>query len=99
MLDYLGYRPMPEYVDFALVDWPRYYEASLARGYDFDATGRRVAVAAPEGYVQAMGVESLTLIGSATVAGGRWFIRHCSMQACKTHLPLFCLRPLLTQHK
>lgn len=68
--DYLGYRPMPEYVDFALVDWPRYYEATLTRGYDFDATYRRVAVEAPEGYVQAMGVESLTLIGTATVGGG-----------------------------
>lgn len=70
MLDYCGYRPMPEYVDFALVDWPRYYEANLVRGYDFDATGRRVAVQAPEGYIQAMGIESLSLIGSATVAGG-----------------------------
>lgn len=70
MLDYLGYRPMPEYVDFALVDWPRYYQASLDRGYDFDATGRRIAVQAPEGYVQAMGVESLTLIGTVTTAMG-----------------------------
>ena len=70
MLDYCGYRPMPEYVDFALVDWPRYYEADLVRGYDFDATGRRVAVQAPEGYVQAMGVEQLTLIGTVTTAMG-----------------------------
>ena len=62
MLDYLGYRPMPEYAD-ATVDWPRYYQADLTRGYDFDATYRRIAVAAPEGYVQAMGVESLTLVG------------------------------------
>ena len=70
MLDYLGYRPMPAYVNFALVDWPRYYEANLVRGYDFDATGRRVAVEAPEGYVQAMGVESLTLIGTVTTGVG-----------------------------
>lgn len=70
MLDYLGYRPMPAYVDFALVDWPRYYQADLVRGYDYDATGRRIAVQAPEGYVQAMGVESLTLIGTVTTAMG-----------------------------
>ncbi len=67
--DYLNYRPMPEYVDFALVDWPRHYDASMARLWDADATGRRVAVQAPEGYVQALGVEQLTLIGTATVAG------------------------------
>lgn len=70
MSSYLGYRPSPEYVDFALVDWPRYYQASLVRGYDFDATYRRIAVTAPEGYVQELGVESLTLIGTATVGGG-----------------------------
>jgi hypothetical protein len=70
MLDYLGYRVAPEYVTDAVVDWPRYYEASLNRGSDWDATYRRIAVAAPEGYVNALGVEQLTLIGSATVAGG-----------------------------
>ncbi len=68
--DYLNYRPMPEYVDFALVDWPRPYAANTGRGWDSDATGRRIAVQAPEGYVQAMGIELLTLIGTATVAGG-----------------------------
>lgn len=66
--DYLNYRPMPEYVDFALVDWPRHYDANKTRLWDGDATGRRVAVQAPEGYVQALGVEALTLIGTATVA-------------------------------
>lgn len=70
LLDYLGYRPMPTYVDFALVDWPRYYEATLTRGFDFDATYRRIAVQAPEGFVQAMGIEQLTLVGTATVGGG-----------------------------
>ena len=70
MLDYLGYRPMPEYVSDAIVDWPRYYETDLVRGRDFDATGRRVAVSAPEGYVQAMGIEQLTLIGTVTTGVG-----------------------------
>ena len=70
MLDYLGYRPMPAYVDYALVDWPSYYVANQTRWSDYDATGHRIAVMAPEGYIQSMGIESLTLIGSATVAGG-----------------------------
>lgn len=70
MLDYVGYRPMPEYVDYALVDWPAYYVANATRWGDYDASGHRIAVTAPEGYIQAMGIESLTLIGSATVAGG-----------------------------
>jgi hypothetical protein len=66
---YLGYRPSPEYVNYDLVDWPRYYNESLRRNYDLDSTWRRIAVEASEGFVQAMGVESLTLIGTATVAG------------------------------
>lgn len=68
LLDYLGYRVCPTYVE-ATVDWPRLYDAPMSRLRDLDATGRRVAVLAPEGYIQAMGVEQLTLIGTATVAG------------------------------
>lgn len=68
--DYLGYRPMPAYVDFATVDWPRYYDANKVRWRDVDASGRRVAVQTPEGYIQALGVESLTSIGTATTGGG-----------------------------
>lgn len=66
---YLGYHPAPHYAE-GTVDWPRAYEANLVRGYDLDATGRRIAVFAPEGYVQALGTEQLTLIGTATVGGG-----------------------------
>ena len=64
---YVGYRALPTYVDYALVDWPRYYEADLSRWYDADATGRRVAVEAPEGFVLAMGIESLVSVGTAAV--------------------------------
>jgi hypothetical protein len=64
---YLGYRPSPEYVT-ETVPWPRLYEAPMGRVRDLDATGRRVAVLASEGYIQAMGVEQLTLIGTATTA-------------------------------
>jgi len=67
LLDYLGYRAAPEYAE-ATVAWPRLGDAPMSRLRDLDATGRRVAVLAPEGYIQAMGVEQLTLIGTATVA-------------------------------
>lgn len=66
---YLGYHPAPHYAE-GTVDWPRAYEANLSRSYNLDATGRRLAVFAPEGYIQALGTEELTLIGTATVAGG-----------------------------
>lgn len=67
LLDYLGYRPSPAYAE-ATVPWPRLYDAPMSRLRDLDATGRRVAVLAPEGYIQAMGIESLTLIGTATAS-------------------------------
>ncbi len=65
--EYLGYRPAPEYAEVT-VPWPRLYHAPMERLRDLDATGRRVAVVAPEGYIQAMGVISRTLIGTATTA-------------------------------
>ena len=50
LLTYLGYSVAPHYVTDAKVQWPRHYEANLTRGWNMDATGRRVAVTAPEGY-------------------------------------------------
>lgn len=67
LLDYLGYRVCPTYVE-TTVDWPRLYDAPQSRLRDYDATGRRVAVLAPEGYIQAMGIEQLTLIGTAVAS-------------------------------
>jgi len=69
LFKYLGFRVAPEYVTTQL-PWPRFNDASMVRYRDTDATGRRVALLAPEFYVQAMGIEQLTLIGSATVGGG-----------------------------
>lgn len=56
---YLGYRVAPEYTE-ATVDWPR------ASGWTWglDASGRRVATIAPEGYVLAIGVEQRELLGT-----------------------------------
>lgn len=70
MAGWLNYQPSPEYVDYATVQWPQYYQNNLIRGYNNQPDGGRVGVFAPEGYIQAMGVESLTLIGTATVLGG-----------------------------
>lgn len=66
---YLGYRVAPQYVATEPLPWPRWEDASQVRYRNIDATGRRVAVMAPEFHVQAMGIEQLTLEGTATVAG------------------------------
>jgi hypothetical protein len=69
LASYLGYNVMPEYGE-AEVDWPRHYQVNMIRLRDWDATGRRIAVALPSGYVQALGIEQLTMAGTATVLGG-----------------------------
>lgn len=68
--NYLQYRVAPQYVETQALEWPRYTIADQVRYRDIDATGRRVAMLAPEFYIQAMGVEQLTLVGTATVLGG-----------------------------
>jgi len=70
LFTYLGYRVAPQYVATEPLPWPRWEDASQARYRNMDATGRRVAMMAPEFHIQAMGIEQLTLIGSATVGGG-----------------------------
>lgn len=66
---YLLYRVAPQYTE-QTIDWLRYGVTGWERYANADATGRRVAVELPEGYVQAVGIEQLTLINTATVAGG-----------------------------
>lgn len=63
---YLRYRVAPAYGE-ATVPWPRYLDASLMRTRPIDPTGRWLSVQLPEGQVQALGVESLTLIGTPAV--------------------------------
>lgn len=70
LFDYLGFRVAPQYVATAPLPWPRFADTAQTRYRDLDATGRRVAMIAPEGYVQAMGIEQLTVIGTATTALG-----------------------------
>lgn len=63
---YLGYAPAPRYVSNTIA-WPHYHNNNLWRWGYFDASGRLVGVKMPEGYIQAAGVESRTLIGTAAV--------------------------------
>lgn len=66
--DYLGYDIAPRYRE-ETVAWPRYYDKSRERHAPWDAEGRWIATRLPNGgYVQAVGVESLTLVGTVTVA-------------------------------
>ena len=66
LYNYLNYRVAPQHVETPPLEWPRFNDASMVRYRDIDATGRRVAMLAPEFYIQAMGVEQLTLIATAT---------------------------------
>jgi hypothetical protein len=67
LFDYLNYRVAPEYVETEPLRWPRFNDASMVRYRDLDATGRRIAMLAPEFHIQAMGVEQLTSIGTAAL--------------------------------
>lgn len=67
--DYLGYAVAPQYLEIT-EPWARYYDASRERIVGADATGRWIAPRLPgAGYIQAIGVETLTLVGTVSVAG------------------------------
>lgn len=73
--DYLGYSIAPEYRE-ETVPWPRYYDHSRTRLANWDAHGEFIGARLPwpSGYVQAVGVESRTLIGAASLANGKLVI-------------------------
>lgn len=63
--DYFGYAVAPEYREVTM-PWPRFFDNSRTRIGQWDATGRWIAPKLDGvGYVQAAGVESLALIGTA----------------------------------
>lgn len=66
LLRYLGYRVAPQYTE-TTVDFPRYNDHRLGNHRFADSYGRWLSVQLPEGEIRAIGVESLTLIGSAVV--------------------------------
>lgn len=66
LLRYLRYRVAPQYTE-TTVDFPRYNDHRLGNFRFADSYGRWLSVQLPEGEIRAIGVESLTLIGSAAV--------------------------------
>ena len=62
---YLGYDVAPAYSQED-IKWPRYFDNSRHRFLSMDATGRHIAITYPRGHVQALGVETLTLVGTAS---------------------------------
>jgi len=67
--DYLGFAIAPEYREETVL-WPRYYDPTRTRFANWDTSGRFISVALPfgSGYIQAIGVESLTSVGTVTTA-------------------------------
>lgn len=63
---YLGYRVAPQYVE-SVVNYPLYTDHRLWNFSEIDANGRWISVQLPEGEIQAIGVESLTAVGTANV--------------------------------
>lgn len=64
---YLGYDVAPRYVE-ETYPWPRYLDPGLIRAYPMGADGRWLPLQLRRGYVQAVGSESLTLIGNASLS-------------------------------
>lgn len=68
---YLGFNIAPKYAELT-IPWTRFYDATRSRIGWWDGTGRYIAPRLPfgQGYVQALGTELLTLVGTASVGGG-----------------------------
>lgn len=64
--EYLGYPVAPQYVSTTLAT-PQYLATGMTRYGYTGADGQWLTVQLPDGYVQAIGSESLTLIGNAAV--------------------------------
>lgn len=65
--NYMHFRPAPEYVS-ETVQFPTYHQPLGVWRGRAAIDGRWPSVQVPEGYVQGLGVESLTLIGTANLA-------------------------------
>lgn len=70
----LGYKPAPAW-DSDTVPFPRYFDNHLERIGYADANGRWVSAQVKDGRIDALGIETLTLIGTVTtgVGGGLVF--------------------------
>lgn len=68
LAEHLGYWPGTRYAEFT-VPWPAYPDGRFTRVAPVDALGRRLSVQLPEGEVQALGYEAITLLGTVSVGG------------------------------
>lgn len=66
LTDYLGFSPAPRAKEF-LVNYARYYDERMWRIRPVDGNDGWVSVSLPEGYIQAVGVENLTLLDEVAV--------------------------------
>lgn len=66
LLEHLHYAPALHFTSETL-QWPKFYDKSLDRYGSWGADGRWLSTRLSEGKIQAVGVETLTLIGAATV--------------------------------
>ena len=64
----VGYSPLARYTEWVL-PWPRNVDASYIRYAPIDATWRWISVTPPEGEIQELGLESRTLLCTATTTG------------------------------
>lgn len=67
--DHLLYRVAPQYAEETIA-YPRPFDTRLHYRSVIDRDGRWLSVQLPEGYIQALGIETLTLQGTVSVGGG-----------------------------
>lgn len=66
LLEYLKFYPAPRYKEMTM-PWPQYHDAMQSRYRPVNGAGLRVGLYLPEGYIQAIGTELLTSLGSPAV--------------------------------
>lgn len=64
--DYLSYWPAPKFVEDT-VSWPKFYDDGVWRYRNIAADGRRVSIVLPNGYIQSIGTELITSLGTPVV--------------------------------
>lgn len=67
LAEYLRYYPAPKYQEATNIPWPKYHDRQANRRVLMGGDGRRLAIMLPKGYVQSIGVEEITSLGTAAV--------------------------------
>lgn len=67
LTDYLNYSPAPHFITDEIKEYPKYYNKSAWAQYPSDARGEWKPVQLKEGFIQGIGIESLTLIATTNV--------------------------------